>query len=116
MQTTENYFYSTAIPAIARAYQADPEFCDVNSRAGRLNLEPVLAHIISSHIKEGGTQNVSLDSVIEAIRDIGDFHGKGTVLLKKVYKDSFRAHPVEDSSFYWITPSDQPNWTDPKNY
>lgn len=116
VQAAENQFYSTTIFSIERAYKADPKFCDINSRAGRLGLEPVLAHVISSHIKEGDTQNVSLDSVIEAVRDIRDFHGKGTMLLEKVYKNSFREHPMEDSSYFGIQQSDKPPLRDPENY
>jgi len=107
VQLAENQLYGKAIPSIESAYDADQRFHDVNGRAGRLGLNPVLSHVIDSHIKQGETGNVSLDAVVEAVRGIGDYYGKGVALLGKVYRSTFREHPLTDNSYFGFAKSER---------
>ena len=107
IKAVENQFYGQAVPAIEKAYESDMKFHDVNGRAMELGLNPVISHVIDSQIRQGETGSVTLDDFIEAIRDIGDYYGKGTKLLDKIYRSSFREHPATDSSYFGFEQSNK---------
>ena len=106
----QNHFFKTTIPGLDEAYEADPDFFDVNGRAQKLGLSPVLSHVIANRIKAGTTHNVNFADVIDGVRVAGIEYPAHKILGRTYEKDQ----DYDRDSYFGIAPSDEPPWQDPK--
>ena len=95
-KVANNHFYNVAVPAIDRAYEADPGFCDINKRVMRLGLHKLIAHTITNTLKKDGTRAVSLEAVVKHVRHNFDSEGIENMILPRIYDKTEDVDPYRE--------------------
>jgi hypothetical protein len=104
----ERFFHNVLIPSVSQGYLLDSKF---HMRADRLGLSSSIKVSVDSHLKPDSFESLHMHDFIDLVAGLGNSYGE--TLISKTPGKTER-HPMEDSSYFGMTPSSQPNWQDPQ--